>query len=256
MRDVLTIDQRFNVSIPHPYITDPSANHQEMYILGSLICYHVEPDLKSTFHVRNPEVDPNKIESLDKMYTIKLHNIENVTYAFMAMTSINVLASTELVNTGLIGINMSKYWQYHISSHFYDYLKLPFPYSDDCINYQSIGFRSKSDSINTCQDRYANRRNMSSRLKIFTKYRGSKHRLDTFWTTLNSDLFECGNIYFNPDCHSEDVFSSLIYRPWNGLGRETRIFVVPTKHVSYEYENCAKIAHVDYVTYIFGAAGT
>ena len=171
---------------------------------------------------------------------------------YIAMSVPHQLASQEFHSVGLLTYNVSTLHRYMVASHFYRFSKLQWPYVDNCVNYEIFGYRNKLDALNDCNNKKRNEEvRRAYRMKIFTENDSSIFPLERSKPTLYG---ECEAMYSQPDCYTEELYSEVaIHFPNLTM---SKIITVPNTKMSYVNENSPKIAHVDYVTYIFGAAGT
>lgn len=152
-----------------------------------------------------------------------------------------------------------------ISSYSYFIDKLSWPYVENCINYENIGFRDQEHAIQMCiYEEYLTKYNRIfkgiSILRNETKY--YKHRVYPFYgSNENEDeiIKYCKNKYkIFPDCKKETVFTHIDtkYNPYEELNATSLSFWQGSNFVSSKIDSKPSIDFIEYFTFILGALGT
>ena len=135
VKKYFSIGERFNMSLDLKFELTSRLKYRTFftrYILGTLICYHITPEVKNKRFNRNSEVEVLNDEIItDEIFNVTLYHrsiFDNVTYMYITMSAPYQLASQEFLTVGLSLYNVSVPRRYMISSHSYRFSKLQWPY--------------------------------------------------------------------------------------------------------------------------------
>ena len=250
-----------------------NSSYPEMYILGKYICYQMsvhnltmdDSTFRWTGDVTEPEKEPMIVY---RLFGKKRLMLENVTDFRLAIAPEGVLPHFEFFTTDVIDFKENGWKQVDISSYSYEFSKLKPPYVDACVDYKLLGFLNRLDAVSDCLNEGMFRKYGLSRMKIFdfsSYHDGRYHKYANYTLSITNDIEksnECYKRYPSEDCHSELTYTDIDKITGSGHTNYSysikRIAVrqlLSTK-ASYKAENHAQIDPVDFVTYIFGAAGT
>lgn len=180
------------------------------------------------------------------------HVIDNITEVRISVSKKGHLPTFEYFIAAPVSINNKT--KISISSNYYRFNRQPYPYVDNCVNYTTLGFRNKDDAVNSCLNSMQIAANgWAARTYVFRS--GIDYPMNP--STVFLDNWQCQKMFESNDCEEEITFTNIVEEKlmWYDIeGLEIRQYL--STEPSYEISNQVKIENVDYVTYIFGAAGT
>lgn len=250
-----TVTDRFNISLPHSDVFLVANTELAKYVVGRLICYQAIPrDTDRMVYEWVGDVSQNKPQAMAE-YMTSPNALKNVTFLRIAMSPKDILPYFELFTSPQISIKPNQSLFIYVSSHFYRFHKLPPPYVDQCVDFRKLGYFDRYDATSDCVNNELLKLDRKvSQMKIFTNV--SDHRFHLLTGELN--MKKCQERTKGDNCYRELTFTEHdIEVEYEDFGY-TRAIIrnIMTSKTSYITVNQPKIENVDYVTYIFGAAGT
>lgn len=270
-----TIKERFKISLnisslmPHKdYIFN--FTFPQTYMLGKYVCYQMlitETINKDTSFRWTGDLSVQDKEQMLGYHPFNLDRdaaFQYITDFRLAITPTGVLPHFEFFTNERIEWKENGYVSVTISSYYYRFVKLEPPYVDGCVDYTALGFMNRLDAVNSClNEKCIKVENRTARTKIFP-YDSLKSGDDypMSWLHDKEGSKECNKRYPNDDCDNELTYTDHDKIIKGGNYKEKISYkrievsqILSTKP-SYEVTNHAQIDPVDFVTYIFGAAGT
>lgn len=151
-----------------------------------------------------------------------------------------------------------------IQSYSYIMKKLQWPHSDNCINYQDLGFNRQQNAIDNCINDLLmqNEKKMYRKIMILrndSKLNSYKSYIPSYINLNSSVAINCKRKFENnDDCYTESVFSLLKSQEsaQKEYGQSVLVLLEPSQTPSMNIESKTKLAIVEYLTYILGALGS
>lgn len=272
LRKIFTISDRFQISLAFEDMFQSPNSFGQRFIFRDMICYHVTSNISRVVELSwDPDIG-NPRSHFPKSLKIKTVNIDGKGLPVQLLGRIDQIAAVLSPEQKLPWIEFAFtpwLWpqfnntnvHYDISANSYVTDRMTAPYIDSCQDYTELGFIDHNDAINSCiNDIILQRYGKCYYSKLYS-HKTSCILQDNQKVGVLGDLIwyfrdECTLRYKEPDCHSEDMFSKI--RPLTGnIGYNLLTFSAPpSKDPSFEIASQAKIAVIDYVTYILGACGT
>ena len=138
--------------------------------------------------------------------------------------------------------------------NYYDMIKLPSPYPDDCFDYTSIGYVDQDNAIGMCELEYAMTKKFIISYGYCYKESEAKYlpyRMGTLYGQ------SCSGRYKRVDCRKKYyrmISSSAVLADHNIILVSFSIQI--GSDPSFRIESKPRIDNIDYITYICGALGT
>ena len=249
--DNFTIGEHFDITISSEKLLMSAPETQEMNITIFLIvchtCYHIE-------------------DVVDKMpYIMNQEYLKNVTYAVIA-TSLKKLNINRNRFQKFTEVNdMKRPKTISIKSISYEIQKLPWPHTDNCINFTKIGYADKFNAIASC----INEKGMSLNGRIYRGITVTRlyeewmgKRLSFGFETAESEKIRntcVKNLSSFDNCYQKIIFSDLVNEDSpDSYEMNGKLTLLPEQgnSPSYMIESKPRIDHIDYITYILGALGS
>lgn len=146
-----------------------------------------------------------------------------------------------------------------LSVNYYDMIKLPSPYLDNCFDYTSIGYVDQHNAIGICRLEYAMTKGFIPNSGYCYKKSEAKY-LPYRMYTLDGD--NCNSWYQRVDCRMK-YFRMVSDRTVDNSSfstnfNDTEVFFLTEtgNDPSFLIESKPRIDNIDYVTYVCGALGT
>lgn len=144
-------------------------------------------------------------------------------------------------------------YKFDVRNHFYSMRRLPWPYIENCKNYEIDQFREITNCVNKLS--FSN----SSLLYQYRAFRLSSQFINHSISFDEQEDYEqtCGKSISQIDCHQHvyPTTSTVITVPRGGKGNMT-FNVRHAADPSFVIQSKARIDDIDYVTYILGALGS
>lgn len=229
----LTLREQFSFEVPGNVI--PSRMNSIPYIRGNSICHQLHS------------------KELDQKYEIYTHPLRNNSYIFLQVTEQlpwvdlwRIIAFSHESENHSVSIGIGDY-------SFYLH-KLMAPYSDDCMNFNNLGFPNRWDAMRSCTFKDGNEIKLDRKRIITTN---DEKYLDYRVSRSNEISNEC-KIYDRFECYQHAIFTQIISSGKHRKIGDTiyHIMLRISSHPSFRIQSKPKIEDVDFVTFIFGALGT
>lgn len=255
-----TTQERFDISLNSSDVVGYYMSYRTPYILGRYICYQMlNPRyLKKQVKEWIGDITDDTQDDIAKYNNIGYVSLDNVTMFRIAIAPIDVLPHFEFFTTEQIEYVGKNHMNLDVSSYFYRFSKLEPPYIDNCIDYKVFGYLNRQDAISTCINNMSiKKRNKTSRTKIFETGNDYQMSISMLIDISDRSIEKCQKNYPNDDCSNELTYTDYEIKNETKIGSK-RIFIkqILSTKPSYIVDNQEKIDNVDYITYIFGAAGT
>lgn len=228
------------------------------YLLGDYVCYQISREGEDVEHYWFGDISA-KYSKLIARYAMKRYWLKNVTHFRLTASPRHVLPQFEFFTNNIIQWNNPTFIDILFSYYFYRFTKLKPPYIDQCTDYTTLGLRNRIDAVNDCINKFLMKKNESSRTKIFefksSMFDGTQYPM----SSSDMDLISrrCYQEHPSDDCNYELTYTDVIkLDEYRTKERNLKMQQILTLRPSYVITNQEKIDDVDFVTYIFGAAGT
>ena len=241
----MNISQRFKLRYDARYLQ--FAIPPEEYILGDWYCYQIYN--QPLYHF--PLTVLANVSRIKLSLSDKLPNVD-----FTRFTSVD-------------DITTDAHESITLSSYYYFVLRLPWPYVDDCFDYNEINFASRVQAVGDCfyLDRKHSRESYEDRVTWSTIVRRSDIEFANFtafgdigslsFEQLNEHCSELG-LYEKFDCEQSTYFIEFNRTsiPTTSNSKSMFIRTLQNRNPSFDIESKPRIDHIDFVTYILGAMGS
>lgn len=149
-----------------------------------------------------------------------------------------------------------------IKSNKYFINELEWPYTDNCLNYQDIGFKDRNDAIASCDEHFLNKTpkfgfiyQYISSFRIAWK---SEYKLNNYSIAdLSNNTDECKIRYYKEQCEQKLYLTQIASTSSiKQFGSSMDINILSDVDASYNVNSKPRVDNIDYVTYILGAMGS
>lgn len=219
------------------------------YGIKDIICYQVMKDVDK-YQMNEGNFD--RITDTEEVDTsIALFGTRRVLTTRM-LTTMFVTSAGQLPDQRSIAMAETEDFLFRLSSYYHESNKLPFPYTDNCMDYSGLGFRDKNHAIDECIESKCNVHNRTCATTFYITG-------NDYGTSIEPDqdmIKKCTDEIILDNCHHETHFNQELET--GDYYREAyKVYeLCPSDVSSLIVDSNPNIEDIDYVTYIFGAMGT